>query len=88
MKYVKPREAIWELHLVCRSDDEGSRGRELLAWLDSLPSEFEILGPGERAVVWPADLTRERIESIAKYETALALIASIAGVVDAKGNPK
>jgi len=35
-------------------------------FLDSLPSEFEILGPGERAVVWPPQCNKAALNHAAK----------------------
>lgn len=38
---------------------------EVVDFYDSLPSEFEILGPGEVAVKWPEGFTRENLLRLA-----------------------
>lgn len=59
MIYVKPTEAV---RLILRANCTYAQETiELAKWAASFPAEFEILGPKERAVVWPADLTRERL---------------------------
>lgn len=39
--------------------------RKAMDFLDSLPDEFEILGPGEAAVKWPKEFTREHLLRLA-----------------------
>lgn len=53
MKYRKPdyNTASWEF---------------VRKFLDSLPAEFEILGPGETAVKWPKEYTREVLTYLAE----------------------
>lgn len=67
MKYKVPKEAAERVRaLYTRGDFWDDSALEVANFLDSIPDEFEIIGPGERAVVWPADLTRERLFVLAR----------------------
>lgn len=86
MKFRKPTRDI-------RLEHGGNFVTECVRFVDSLPDEFEILGPGEVAVKWPEGLTRERLlfladkikaenvnawESWPGQEAALRALAAIA----------
>lgn len=69
MKYTKPDKAIrW---LRGESSQWGSdQEADILAFLDSLPDEFEIVEPGNVQVKWPKELTRERLNQLADYRSS------------------
>ena len=74
MKFRKP-----EPQANPRADD-----RAILDFFDSLPSEFEILGPGEAAVKWPGGWTREYLlrSSRGDYGNDISLRAWLEALAD------
>lgn len=64
MKYTKPHKAIrW---LRGESSQWGSdQEADILAFLDSLPDEFEIVEPGNVQVRWPEGLPKETLTRLA-----------------------
>lgn len=77
MKYRKPTRDI-------RLEHGGNFVTECVRFVDSLPSEFEILGPGEAAVKWPGGWTREYLlrSSRGDYGNDISLRAWLEALAD------